>query len=101
MRKVTEDIVARELLADIDIYWDGKRIDFDREVEIEHDVIHVKGSIDYTYSYEEDTNATTMTWVSVDIEECDVSRDEDYPGMATRVNEAFIKKYLEQYLIEL
>ena len=102
MRKVYEDLVARELLEAIDIYWDGKSIDFDKEVEIDPEVlINVKGSIDYTYNYEPDTNATYMTWVSVTIDDITVMEDEDGETPHVSINEAFVKKYLEQYLMNI
>lgn len=100
MRKVIEDTIAREVVSSIDIYWDGRRIDFNVDVEIEDDIVAVKGCVDYTYAYEEDTNATTMTWVEVTIDDIVVSHDEDSTRLPVSINERFVKKYLEQYLIE-
>lgn len=102
MRKVLEDSVARELLNEIDIYWDGNRIDFEKEIEIDPGVyVVVKGSIDYTYNYEPDTNGTYMTWVSVDIEDVTVLEDEDGNAPFVSINESFVEKYLEQYLMDV
>lgn len=102
MRKVLEDIVARELLNEIDIYWDGNRIDFEQEIEIDSEVyVVVKGSIDYTYNYEEETNGTYMTWVSVDIEDIAILEDEDGNTPNVSINETFVEKYLEQYLMDI
>lgn len=101
MNKVIEDAIAREVVSDIDIYWDGRRIDFNVDVEIEDDIVTVKGCVDYTYAYEEDTNATTITWVEVTIDDIIVSHDEDSTRLPVNVNERFVKKYMEQYIIEL
>lgn len=102
MRKVLEDTVARELLNEIDVYWDGNRIDFEKEVEIDQGVyVVVNGSIDYTYNYEEETNATYMTWVDVTIDDIAILEDEDGNTPNVSINETFVEKYLEQYLMDV
>lgn len=101
MRKVLEDAVARELLNEIDIYWDGDSINFDKEVEVDQVYVAVKGCIDYTYNCEADTNATYMTWVDVTIDDITILEDEDGNTPNVSINETFVEKYLEQYLMDV
>lgn len=100
MRKVYEDLVAAELAEVIDICFDGRTFHFDEEVEIEDYVINVSGSIDYAYTREDDTDAIYITWMQADIKSIEVSKDEDSEAEDIHLNETFVKKYLEQYLME-
>jgi hypothetical protein len=102
MNKVYEDILASELADAIDIYWDGSRIKLSHTIEIDNDLFaDVNGHIDYEYTREEDTNAIYMTWVSVTIDSMNVEQYEDGELIekAPHLNEVFVKKYLEQYLL--
>lgn len=104
MRKVYEDTIAQEIVGSIDIYWDGKTIEFDESVDIDLDAsVQVVGSIDYTMRHEEDTDSTYMTWVSVDIREVNIIQYKDGEEITPtfHLNERFIQKYMEQYLLNI
>lgn len=103
MRKVLEDILAEDTAESIDIYWDGREIEFWHNVELETELFaDIRGRVNYEYEYEEDTNSTRMTWVEVTIDSLSLDKYED--GMLTdkapHLNEVFVKKYLEQYLLQ-
>ena len=103
MNKVYEDLLAEDIADSIDIYWDGEPIEFWHNVELEVELFaDVKGRVDYTYSYEEDTNSTRMTWVNVTIDSLTFDKYEDgeLTDKAPHLNEVFVKKYLEQYLLQ-
>lgn len=103
MRKVLEDILAEDIAESIDIRWDGEPIKFWHNVELEVELFaDVKGRIDYTYEYEEETNSTRMTWVNVTIDSLSLEKYEDgeLTDKAPHLNEVFVKKYLEQYLLQ-
>lgn len=101
MTKILEDLLAEDIAQSIDITWDGHTIEFWHNVELECELFaDVRGTVDYTYEYEEDTNALIMTWCSVDIESLDVQQYKDgEPTTTPHLNEVFVKKYLEQYLM--
>lgn len=103
MRKVLEDLLAEDIAQSIDICWDGQPVDFWRNVELENELFaDVKGRVDYTYSYEEDTDSTRMTWVNVTIDSLTLDQYEDgeKTDKAPHLNEGFVKKYIEQYLLQ-
>jgi hypothetical protein len=100
MNKVLEDLIALELSNRIDFYWDGSRVKFREEVEIDSGIsVYVEGYFDYTYSHEDDTNATYMTWVEVNITDLEIMEDEDGNIPNVSINKSFVEKYLEQYLL--
>jgi CRISPR/Cas system CSM-associated protein Csm5 (group 7 of RAMP superfamily) len=103
MRKVLEDICAEDTAQSIDIYWDGQPVTFWHNVELENELFFdIRGRVDYTYSYEEDTNSTRMTCVNVTIDSMSLDQYEDgeLTDKAPHLNEVFVKKYLEQYLLQ-
>jgi hypothetical protein len=102
MRKVLEDDLARDLIQAIDITWDGRTTPFYHNVELEPELyVDIRGHVDYTYRRTED-NTLSMTWVNVTIEEMTVQQYKDGEKTATpHLNEAFVKKYIEQYLMEI
>ena len=102
MRKVLEDSLARDLIQAIDITWDGRTTPFYHNVELEPELyVDIRGYVDYTYRRTED-NTLSMTWVNVTIEEMTVQQYKDGEKIATpHLNEAFVKKYTEQYLMEI
>ena len=103
MNKVYEDLLAEDIAETIDICWDGEPIAFWHNVELEVELFaDVKGRVDYTYSYDEDTNSTRMTWVNVTIDSLTFDKYEDgeLTDKAPHLNEVFVKKYLEQYLLQ-
>ena len=78
MRKVLEDLLTEDTAQSIDIYWDGQPVTFWHNVELENELFaDIKGRVDYTYSYEEETNSTRMTWVNVTIESLSLEKYED------------------------
>lgn len=102
MRKVLEDDLALDLIQAIDITWDGRTTSFHHNVELEPELyVDIRGYVDYTYRRTED-NTLSMTWVNVTIEEMTVQQYKDGEKIATpHLNEAFVKKYTEQYLMEI
>ena len=100
MRKVLEDSLARDLVQAIDITWDGQTTKFWHNVELEPELyVDIKGHVDYTYQSTED-GTLSMTWVNVTIEEMTVQQYKDGEKIVTpHLNEAFVKKYTEQYLM--
>lgn len=99
MNKVTEDLIAQELSENIEILWDNRRILFNEQVDIEDMSYIVQGTIDYLCKYNEDTNATYMTYVDVYISDIKTYNED---GETDRhVNKTFIEKYLQQYISSL
>lgn len=99
MNKVTEDLIAQELSENIEILWDNRRILFNEQVDIEDMSYIVQGTIDYLCKYNEETNATYMTYVDVyisDIKAYDEDGETDH-----HVNKTFVEKYLQQYISSL
>jgi hypothetical protein len=102
MSKVLEDILARDIADNLDFFWDGSRITIDHTTDIDNHYVKVSGVIDYQYYHEDDTDSTYMTWVDVTIDEIIVEHyDDDDPSPTPHFNEAFVEKYLEQYLLTL
>lgn len=100
MNKVLEDLIALELSNRIDFYWDGSRVKFSDEVEVDQGIsVYVEGYFDYTYCHEDDTNGIYMTWVEVNITDLTVMEDEDGNVPNVSINKSFVEKYLEQYLL--
>lgn len=102
MRKVLEDSLAEDLVQAIDITWDGRTTPFHHNVELEPELyVDIKGCVDYTYQSTED-GTLSMTWVNVTIEEMTVQKYKDGELVsAPHLNEVFVKKYTEQYLLEI
>lgn len=102
MRKVLEDSLAEDLIQAIDITWDGRTTPFHHNVELEPELyVDIKGCVDYTYQSTED-GTLSMTWVNVTIEEMTVQKYKDGELVsAPHLNEVFVKKYTEQYLMEI
>ena len=99
MNKVTEDLIAQELSESIEILWDNRRILFNEQVDIENVSYIVQGTIDYLYKYEEDTNATYMTYVDVYISDIEAYNEDGKTDC--HVNKTFVEKYLQQYISSL
>ena len=102
MRRVMEDVVAQELSDIIEINWDNQPINFHEAIELESETfVEISGTVKYLSTYEEDTNSTYMEWVDVDIDEMEITqyRDDEPIEPTIHLNETFIKKYLEQYLM--
>ena len=102
MRKALEDSLARDLVQAIDITWDGRATSFYHNVELEPELyVDIKGYVDYTYQSTED-GTLSMTWVNVTIEDITVQQYKDGEKIVTpHLNEVFVKKYTEQYLMEI
>lgn len=102
MRKVLEDDLARDLIQAIDITWDGRITPFYHNVELEPELyVDIRGHVDYTYQSTED-GTLSMTWVNMTIEEMTVQQYKDGEKTTTpHLNEVFVKKYTEQYLMEI
>lgn len=96
MNKVTEDLIAHELSENIEILWDNRRILFNEQVDIEEMSYIVQGTIDYLCKYEEETNATYMTYVDVYIS--DIKAYNEDGETDCHVNKTFVEKYLQQYI---
>lgn len=102
MRKVLEDVLAAELIQAIDITWDGQTTQFSHNIELEPELhVDIKGCVDYTYRCDED-GTLSMTWVNVTIEDMTVQKYKDGEKTSTpHLNEVFVKKYTEQYLMDI
>ena len=63
--------------------------------------VDIKGYVDYVYRSTED-GALSITWVNVTIEEMTAQQYKDGEKIVTPyLNEVFVKKYTEQYLMEI
>lgn len=101
MNKVYEDLLAQELSEVIEINWDNHPVTFSETIEIDNELfVQIRGTVNYLSEYEEDTNYDYMVWVDVDIEYMEVTQYEDGESVPpVHINEKFVKKYLEQYLM--
>lgn len=99
MHKVIEEILAEELMSQIDILWDNERVKINCTVDIEDMSYVVNGHIDYLCKYEEETNASYMTSVSVYIESIKAYNEDG--EIECHLNEHFVEKYLQQYISDL
>ena len=102
MRKVLEDALAEDLVEAIEITWDGQTTKFWHNVEIEPELyVDIIGHVDYTYRCDQDGNPS-MTWVNVTIEKMTVQKFADGEEItAPHLNEVFVKKFTEQYLMDI
>lgn len=101
MNKVFEDLLAQELSEVIEIRWDNHPVTFSETLEIDNELfVQIRGTVNYLSEYEEETNYHHMVWMDVDIEYMEVTQYEDgEPIPPIHINEKFVKKYLEQYLM--
>ena len=102
MRKVLENALAEDLAQAIEITYDGQTTKFWHNVELEPELyVDISGHVDYTYRCDKD-GTPSMTWVNVTIEKMTAQQYRDGMGIVTpHLNEAFVKKYTEQYLMEI
>lgn len=104
MRKVLEDALAEDLAEAIEftITWDGQTTQFWHNVELEPELyVDISGHVDYTYRCDEDGNLS-MTWCNVTIEKMTVQKFADGEEVtAPHLNEVFVKKFTEQYLMDI
>jgi len=101
MNKVYEDLLAQELSEVIEINWDNHPVTFSETIEINNELfVQIRGTVNYLSEYEEETNYHHMVWMDVDIEYMEVTQYKDgEPIPPVHINEKFVKKYLEQYLM--